>query len=309
MKNFLIFNSERFDIIPNKFWKNLIFMLKKLKPEWINIIECDSLTIKKVISENKIDVVFFPRGYGIEFSNLFSNQNVLKISQMDDLHYHNEATREKLHKIFSNSDIILLPYYLHFLEIKEYKKYQNKACLFPFAVPENILNHSQDIKNEKILLSGRTSKSYSFRRELANYASINSHVDILEHPGYDKLSHQVVGKKYYNHISNYVANIVTSADKPIDYPVAKYFEISGSNTVPIFEEISSLNILGFKKDIHYIEINNKNYKNILNLNTIKNFEYLKNNSNFLIKNKHLLNNRANLIYEIIKKQIPINWSL
>lgn len=309
MKNILIFNSERFNIIPNKFWNNLIFFIKKNKPIWSNLLECNSLTINKIILDNKIDVIFFPRGYGVEYLDTFNHKNILKISQMDDLHYRDESTRQKLHRIFMKSDIILLPYYEHFLRIDEFKKYKNKVCLFPFAITDDILSIPKQLKKEKILLSGRTSKSYSFRREILNYSVFNNQIEILEHPGYNDLSHQIVGKEYYNYISKYFANIVTSADKPLDYPVAKYFEISALDTIPIFEKISSLNILGFKENIHFININKKNYKSILNLNFLKEFTFIKDNANNLINENHLITNRVNLFYKIIIKENPINWSL
>jgi len=307
MKKVLIFSPKRFNEIPNIFFKSLINEIYKLKNNYKKIF-CNKDNYKQILSSNKIDIVFMPRGYGLtEFSSYGLNSNILKVSFMDDLHYHNDETKDKLHRLFSFSDIILLTYYQNFLRIKEFKKFYKKACLFPFS--SIFFNEQKSSSLNKILISGRASSSYPFRRFLIDYSKKIEFCERLSHPGYFGLKHNIIGKKYYNFLSNYKASVVTTAKHPINYTVLKYFEIPSCNIIPIFQKTNFLKDFGFIKNFNYIEINEKNYKRVLNINFLLENENVRQNSYDLVVKYHNIKNRVSLFYNILDKEMPVNWEL
>ena len=225
---------------------------------------------------------------------------------MDDIHYHNEKTREKLHKMFKYCDIIMLTYYNQFLKLREFEQYHKKACLYPFS---SLFLDKKEFSNNKIFLSGRGSASYPFRRFLINNYRKSSLVDILDHPGYFGLKHDIIGKKYYDMMSEYTAAIATTAKSPINYTVLKYFEIPSSGVIPIFQKTNDLIELGFIEDIHYIAINKNNFKQILNLKYLEDKGRIGDEAYSLIMKNHTLQSRVDLFFKILEKERPLNWKL
>lgn len=301
MRKVLVFVPERFSEIPNLYFKNLVNSVISFAPKGYSIESCGSNNVARKLKKGA-SIVFCPRGYGIELVAKYCNKrNIPIISQMDDLHYHNSETKEKRHFLFSKSDVILLSYYDHFLKIKEYKAYADKAVNFPFHYPGSLeLLDKNSAKEDKILLTGRCSSSYPLRRKILKIAKkYPDKFETLQHPGYFGLKHQIIGDNYYKFISNFKASIATSAAPPIDYPVLKYFEIPMCNVLPIFEKIDTLKSLGFVSGKHYVEINkNKLEKSLINLN-LSSFNDIKNNARDLILNNHMPEHRMKRFFEAI----------
>lgn len=311
MKKLLVFNPTRFRETPELYFYSLVQEILKYKSKEISAVECNESNYREVISGNSFDFAFFPRCYGVSLLlNALKNKNVLKIVQMDDLHYFNNETRIKLQNNFNFADVILLPYYYHFLSNPEYKKYYSKAIYFPFAVTDEITK-IEPVKgdNGKVLLSGCVSSHYSFRKALANFAVNNPHLDHLRHPGYGKLSHNVIGIAYYKYISKYLGAISTSADKPLDYPLMKYFEIPGCKVIPLFERNNYLADLGFVKNKNFIEINNDNYKKIINPSFLSDNKSIIDSAYNLVLNNHLMSSRAAFLYRMLETGSVKNWEI
>lgn len=311
MKKILIFNPKRFQSLPNSFFKNLNEAIFESGGSQFKTFFCNEENYRDIAASNNFDIIFLTRCAGRHFLEpIFKkNKNILKIVHMDDIHYFDEDKRKYLHDSFSFADIILLPYYRHFIQKIEYKKYKNKSYFFPFAAPDSIRLIERSHNNKKILLSGFIGDLYSFRKELYQYSKLNTNLDVLNHPGYTNLSHELIGDNYYNYISKYLASIVTSADSPLNYPIMKYFEIPGCNVIPLFEKISYLNDLGFIENKNYIEINKKNYKNILIPEVLADKNEVSVNARNLILKNHLISNRINLLLKIFNKGDGINWEL
>jgi len=306
MKKVLIFDPKRFYEIPNIYFKSMVNKIFNTKNDFIKI-KCNETNYKKILNSHSFDAVFMPRGYGLnEFSDFKLNKNVFKICFMDDIHYHNEETRKKLHKMFKYSDIIMLTYYNHFLNLKEFEKYHKKACFFPFS---SLFLDKKRASNDRIFLSGRASSSYPFRRFLINNYRKSPLVDIVDHPGYFGLKHDIIGKKYHDIMSEYTAAIATTAKSPINYTVLKYFEIPSSGVIPIFQKTTDLSDLGFVENIHYIAINENNFKKILNLKYLENKSKIKNEAYHLVEKNHTLQNRVDLFFKILEKESPVDWIL
>lgn len=242
-----------------------------------NIIIGNNENINEISNNYKFDFIISPRGTGLDNTDIIEKwkKNKSKIFLFfDDIHYYNEHSRKARHNLFKLSDVLLLTYYDHFLKMNEYRHYHHKAVDFPFFFPTRMLKYNIpfDNKVKKIFLSGRISPRYDFRQKIFEYAKQNLKLFyILKHPGYlknDKLSHDIIGPKYYKIMATYKAAIATSANKPLDYMLAKYFEIPGMGCIPIFQEIESLKKYGFYKNVHYISLEdlllNNDFSNVYN---------------------------------------------
>lgn len=180
------------------------------------------------------------------------------ISFWDDLHYFNEKVQRDRHKLFREADTLLLPYYEHFFLHKEYQPYWSKALSFPWFPAYTMPMGTREewrARNRNILLSGRISDSYPLRRRIRRIIAkddhISSRVYFLKHPGYNEKQDRengVLDADYYRFLASAKGAIATSGsreDFPIDYVVAKYFEIPACGSLLICEDIPFLERRGF----------------------------------------------------------------
>jgi len=250
MHKLLIPTSKHLEDIPNKTFINLVRCLQKEASGKFEVIvqdenDCDDI--------GSVDFIISVRGVGWNVKIPGATTAVF----WDDLHWNTEKRRRARHNLFHNADIILLPYYRNFLTIKEYQKYKSKALWCPFFVPDTALYCNTPLKqrSQKILVSGRCTDHYPLRQIIRKYAIEHPELfHVLEHPGYRNLTHQVVGENFYKLASSFNATVVTSAAIPLDYAVAKYFEMPACGCVPFMEELPDLHDLGFKSGINYIPI-------------------------------------------------------
>ena len=236
-------------------------LAKQMEMNIDNAVVCHGDEIEGRIREH--NVIFCIRGSGMRKKHLFEGKKV--IVQYDDIHYWDDAAKKMKMDIFDRADVILLPYYGQFMALREYKKFHSKAVWFPYHVPQ-IVREIQDIgwenKTNKALLTGNTAPIYSFRRLVVREK--NEIVDVLEHPGQRGVyKHDVIGLKYFQHLSSYKGGIVTSADQKgifnLKYTLMKYFEIPACGVVPFMEKTGDLNVLGFKDGENCILVTQENY--------------------------------------------------
>jgi hypothetical protein len=240
-----------------------------------------------------------------------NNNTILKIKRngtkivvfWDDIHYYNDSVLNNRIEMFTIADIILLPYHKQFLKREEYKNFWDKSFLFPWYGP-NIcydLNNNFNLRYDNAILTGRISDAYPFRQMIRNYIDKQSYIALLEHPGYDRNNrkHNIIHNKFYELISKYKVAIVTTAVKPLSYTIAKYFEAPACGCACFMQETEDMKELGFIDGVNFISINENNYKNINNLVKEYDLELISNNSLKLVKEKHSIFNRIELLFNIL----------
>ena len=316
--NVIVTTADRFDVIPNKYFLDLIEGIKINAPNDLKIFVAKDTELLGKLDSIRPEAIVFPRCYGFsgDIRRECDKRGIYKIIHLDDIHYKNEKQRMNgRHNLFAAADIILLSYYENFLLQKEYSPYVSKAVNFPFHAPE-LCFQQRSPRNpfglklaDKIFFSGRTSRAYPLRKEISRflYQHPNRFYN-LSHPGYNDLKHNINGAKYYSLIKMHKGMVVTSAEKPLDYPVLKYFEGPGCRSLCFMEKIPSLISLGFKAGVHYIEINKQNYKEVLLNTDLNNFDNIRDNAFNLVKKKHNRKARAIQVYRIIRKKKSIHWN-
>lgn len=233
------------------------------------------------------------------------NKNGTKIAVFwDDVHYWTKDSLKNRIKMFSNCNILLLPYYKQFVKMQEFDKFWNKAFYFPWYAPQACFKFYKDfdVRKDQFLLSGTISEPYSMRMKLYKFYNRDNWFCLLKHPGYDRKNrlHNIIHEKYYEYLSNYKICFVTTADSPLNYTVAKYFEIPACGCALILQKTPDIDDLGFVENEHYISVNKNNFQNLKEL--VKSFDLRKmsKKSYELIKNRHLVINRIELLFEKLK---------
>ena len=244
-----------------------------------------------------------------EINNIIKELNIKCIFWMDDLHFakNNIDNDER----YINSDVIVSPSILFFKNI-EHEYYKKSKFLFYFFDEKIIDNYDPsknfDTRKNKIILSGKLSANYSSRKQMYKNIKHNKELfDIIIHPGYYNMTHEIYHINYYNEISKYKGALFGLANFPINFLLAKVIEILGSGCIGFFEYSDQYDIqLGLKEWIHYVPIykennklifNNENYKEIIN--SEKGKEIALNGYNY-IKTYHNSITFTNKVIEIIK---------
>ena len=321
----IVVTSERIRLIPSEYFRDLINSLDVYGNQipGVQVIVADTTILEDSIKKHKPDGVFFTRGYGTskEAINLCKSYGSKILYQLDDLHG-DAIYIKKMKKVFDYCDFIFATCYEH-ITTGPFKEYKEKICDFPFHAPDmasKFLNDKSIIKNNKILISGRVSRHYVLRRTLVEQIKkdklLNNYSTILSHPGYAKggksLSHKIVSSNYYDLVSKSIASVVTSAEKPLNYPVFKYFETPACGTLMIAENIPSLAGLGFFPGEHFVSINSKNIKSVFKFVLNKRNDYkiynIKNNALNLIRDKHSSKNRVEQVIKVLTENKVFHWN-
>ena len=262
-----------------------------------------------------------------EKMKLIKDNNIKTIFWMDDLHFPtlNTSNDERLDielidndERYQNVDLILSPSVDYFTNIKS--KILTKTKFLFYFFNEQIIDKfnplNYDMRLNKILLTGKINElSYPSRKQMyTNYFYNKDLYDWLEHPGYNKLKHEIYHLKYYDKLSEYKGSILGLAKYPVNFLLAKVVEILGCGCLGFFEE-SPLYYerLGLKEFIHYIpikkidndklqlsykkenyfylDLDNESFKKLMNSSTgkqiaLNGYNYIKDNlssSNFIDK--------------------------
>lgn len=236
------------------------------------------------------------------------NKNGTKVAVFwDDIHYWTDESFKNRIKMFTNCDLLLLPYYKQFIQREEFKEFWSKAVYFPWYAPKVCFKFYKqfDERKNKYLLTGNASEPYPLRRKLYSFYKRDNLVEILKHPGYGRQQrfHYIIHEKYYEYLSNYQISFVTTAEIPLDYTVAKYFEVPACGCALILQKTPDVDDLGFVEHEHYICIDDSNYTHIKSI--VKNYDLQKLSDNVLelIKTRHTIDQRIDLLLEILKHEI------
>lgn len=237
------------------------------------------------------------------------------ISFWDDLHYFNEASRRNRHRLFETATALLLTYPEHFFFYDEYSCYREKVFSFPWfsAFETKLADDAWYNRPGKLLLSGRISDSYPLRKSLASLVSQDAilapQVEILRHPGYNERQKQlgaILDIDYYNYLSLFKGSVATSGESavfPIDYVVAKYYEIPAAGDLLVCQPIPYLQERGFVngKNCIYLDLTQpiEHLRDICN--NIESYYSIAKSGQILIRQKHSIAQRLVDLASIIHK--------
>lgn len=212
-----------------------------------------------------------------------------------DIHGDDEL-KNNYRNMMRRANLILCPYDNAFR--KNYPEFTYKYQWFPhFFVPRNKLQFSDINKTPvlKCLISGCTNKKIYPLRYFAACQN-NRHIEILKHPGYKKIDikNSKVGIDYYKILRNYFCCLATSSK--LNYVVRKYFEIPAVGSLLLANKTNDLCKLGFKKDMHYVEISKHNLLSKLDdiLTHPDKFDRIRRSGRLFILENHSIKNRFEL---------------
>ena len=287
--------------------QNLILAIRNYcEDNKIAYTNLDHGELKESIKDQDFDIIISVGFAGLD-EDLIKHykQNNIKIAIiMDDLHKKPPPKDTQFiakKRNFEAADLLFLMYPNHFKNMSVFKDIHHKCISLPWFCPEQFINKNQWSERKSITcLTGNTFKEiYPFRHQIAQWNGPN--VEVLKHPSYDpkKKKHTIVGDEYYNYLSKFQAAIVTTAAKPLNYPIAKYFEVLGCGCMGFFERTKDLDDFGFEPNKHYIPITPSNFKNVIKIENF-NKEIANNGRNF-IKNNHTDTIRARQIIQCLQK--------
>jgi len=297
-------------IIPNTFKDNPIVVgryicfFEMLKKEFgFNIVYADNYDPHDI---NEDIIITYKCPHGKRAINLMKGllnlpKNKKLIIYNTDIHGNNE-TKNNYKNMMRRADLILCPYDYAFR--KDYSEFIHKYQWFPhFVVPHSF---SDINKNPimKCLVSGCIDKNFYPLRHFA-LSQNNKHIEFLKHPGYTKIdiNKSKVGIDYYKTLRTYFCCLTTSSK--FDYVVRKYFEIPATGSLLLANETPDLDKLGFRKNIHYIEISKHNLFSKLDevLKNPNDFDKIRNSAMRFILENHSIKNRFDLFKEKLKETL------
>jgi hypothetical protein len=263
---------------------------------------------------NKFDCV--PK-YIISFSGVGSFLPIInilfKITKVvfiiDDIHHSKSVSKSRI-PVINKSYAIFSTYSYQFTR---WNLPQPKNLIFFPHSARFLCTFNNDPIN-KILISGRLSDIYPDRLFATNIAINNTDkFDILKcnikyRDNIDNIDKNCIcGKNFYDQLNKYLCCFV---DTSRDYILAKTFEICASGSLLLCMDINVSHIM---ENIGFI--NNKNYISCTHDNFIDKINWILDPINLnqvnlirlegytLVKNKHMWNNRSELLIETLRKVV------
>jgi hypothetical protein len=190
-----------------------------------------------------------------------------------DIHGQHEIYTHLMHTLMSRAKLIITHDYEYFGG--RWKEYTDKRCWLPiFFGPKeryekldgNLVN-----KKQKALVSGMVSPALYPLRHLA-YTN-TKYCDNIPHYGYED-GKGFVGDAYAIKLSEYVCCLTDCSI--YGYLLAKHFEIPASGSLLLTNTCYDLQLAGFKKDEHYVEINEEIYLDVIEdvLNSPEKYQHI-----------------------------------
>lgn len=143
--------------------------------------------------------------------------------------------------------------------LKRYPEYESKFCFLPFSVNPSHIKDWKLKKDIDFLLMGHIAESYPFRATVRDQMKDVKGFVYHKHPGHLKpdRSLYIIDDAFGKEINR--AKIFFSCGSIYKYPVMKYFEIPGCNTLLIAEENGDIIELGFKDGVNYVAADESNF--------------------------------------------------
>lgn len=200
--------------------------------------------------------------YDITAKNLLSpiihNLNKIDIpvgAYVIDAHWKPEERK----KYFKANNISLIFSATKRAFLQRYPEYHSKFRFLPFSINPQIVRDWKLPKTTDFLLMGLIAASYPFRKAVLDKMQHVKGFIYHRHQGHliNDRSRLIIDDAFTQEINR--AKIFFSCGSIYKYPVMKYFEVPGSKTLLIGEEIPDLVELGFRDRVHYVAADKSNF--------------------------------------------------
>ncbi|GAB4074218.1 hypothetical protein GCM10028778_17210 [Barrientosiimonas marina] len=172
-----------------------------------------------------------------------------------DAHWQNELRR----KYFRDNRISLIFSVSKHPFLERFPAYASQFRFLPFSINPDHIKDWQRTKDIDFLLMGHMADNYPFRRAVWDKLAGTQGFVYHKHPGHleKDRSKLIIDDAFGQEINR--AKIFFTCGSTYQYPVMKYFEVAGCNTLLIAEPNSDLKALGFQDGVHYIAANQTNF--------------------------------------------------
>ncbi|UJL46872.1 glycosyltransferase family 1 protein [Virgibacillus sp. NKC19-16] len=244
-KNFHYLEQELTNRMNVTFWRksgHISHILKQIptRPDFILVL-------------NDIDQQMFPMIKGLAHIDIPTGIFV------NDVHRFTELRRNYIYK---NKISYVFPV-VRDTFIKTYPEFKRKMEWLPHFV--NIASYKDFGLEKKInlLMMGAVNDYYPLRQKILKFYTGNSNFTYHNHPGYREFSEKeesinLIGHTYAKEINQ--AKIFFTCPSVLNYPVIKYFEALACKTLLLAPTFKELEDLGFIPGVHFIPIDETNFK-------------------------------------------------
>ncbi|MEQ8561492.1 MAG: glycosyltransferase [Cytophagales bacterium] len=169
---------------------------------------------------------------------------------------------------------------------------------FPWAIPDQFVSNRRIVHSNTgiIAFGGKMSDAYDVRNWCRNQSDIIN----FDYSGVE--NKVLVGEKYFNWLSEFDCIIAAgSSDPKYDLVTPKYFEIASSGSLLFGQSCTDLDDLGFNST-NCLPFEKENFNSLKEryLNNPESFQEVREAGRELIKEKHCLSHRINLLRELVE---------
>ena len=256
------------------------------------MIELSKLNEEKIIHIKKEKSIILFITYDDFDISVFQHENTFLIYKLDDIFPY-----KKIRETCINSANILIGPYQYLFKTTEvmniYPQISNKKSYHISYSAVNEFYSNIDYNNEpinKIFVSGNVNKNYPLRNFIKTNEKMTDFIEILDHPGYQNNTHDIINEYYYNTLNKYICCFTDALS--FKYILLKVFEICSVGSLLLVEDSISveLNKLGFYDNINCImcNMNNLEYKIkwILDINNKDFINNIRKNGMKLVRTYH-----------------------
>jgi hypothetical protein len=256
------------------------------------MIELSKLNEEKIIHIKKEKSIILFITYDDFDISVFQHENTFLIYKLDDIFPY-----KKIRETCINSANILIGPYQYLFKTTEvmniYPQISNKKSYHISYSAVNEFYSNIDYNNEpinKIFVSGNVNKNYPLRNFIKTNEKMTDFIEILDHPGYQNNTHDIINENYYNTLNKYICCFTDASS--FKYILLKVFEICSVGSLLLVEDSISveLNKLGFYDNINCImcNMNNLEYKIkwILDINNKDFINNIRKNGMKLVRTYH-----------------------
>jgi hypothetical protein len=277
--NFMLFENKNIQKIFYDNGINIITLNNPLLSKFVNQskFKFDFKSFSKYINQNNDNIILFtigPYPWIPILKKINKKNNVKIIAWQDDPHVLARnlinGGRKKIHKFIishyenynsnelNNFDHLITPSSCYFYNLKMEQYYHKITNIF-YTLNENwypIIDTYTPFceRKNKILLSGKIARMYDKRIEFKNLSEQENFKNIIDIFIYPFLREEnSVALNYYKNLCMYKGAFVSTANKPIDYLLAKHIEVLMCGCIGFFDESpllkKELGLIAFE---HYV---------------------------------------------------------
>lgn len=172
-----------------------------------------------------------------------------------DAHWNNQERR----RYFKENDISLIFSVSKRPFLKRFPDFKSKLRFLPFSINQEIIRNWNLEKDTNFLLMGHIAESYPFRQAVRDQMQHVEGFVYHKHPGHllKDRSKYIIDEEFAKEINR--AKMFLTCGSIYKYPVMKYFEVPGCNTLLIGETNGDLGELGFKDGVNFVAANRSNF--------------------------------------------------